>query len=327
MTDYFLFLLSVCGLVEKPALFHFYERPAPACSTPARAVFPVYHAASLFVNRKFVQIFSSPDPEICANFLKILLAFPSAIPYNNNCQEENTTTERKNELDKRIKYLMGLDTETANGLVVDDKLDLSQSLVYDIGWAITDKRGNIYKTRSFLIYEVFVAMKDIMQTAYYADKIPMYWEQVKSGQRKLVRLQTVKNAFWEDIKEFGVSAIFAHNARFDYKAMTNTIRWVTKSNKRFWFPRSIEIWDTLKMARQTIGQQKSYKNYCIRNGYMTKHKTPRVRLTAEILYRYISGNNEFDESHTGLEDVLIETKILVHCFRQHKKMDKKLFNS
>ena len=57
-------------------------------------------------------------------------------------------------MDKRKKYLLGLDTETCNGLMVDDKLDLSQSIVYDIGWAITDKKGHIYKTRSFLIYEV-----------------------------------------------------------------------------------------------------------------------------------------------------------------------------
>ena len=39
-------------------------------------------------------------------------------------------------MDKRIKYLMGIDTETCNGIVTDDKLDLSQSIVYDIGWAI-----------------------------------------------------------------------------------------------------------------------------------------------------------------------------------------------
>lgn len=231
-------------------------------------------------------------------------------------------------MDRRIKYLMGVDTETCNGLVIDgDKVDLSQSLVYDIGWAICDKRGNVYRTRSFLIYEVFVAMKDVMVSAYYADKIPMYWEQVKSGQRKLVRFQTMYNMFWNDIKEFGISAIFAHNAHFDYKALTNTIRGVYKSKKRFFFPRKIEIWDTLKMAKQTIGKQPSYKRWCEKHEYMTKHKTPQVRLTAEVLYKYISGNNDFEESHTGLEDVLIEIKIMAHCFRQHKPMEYRLFAS
>ena len=104
-------------------------------------------------------------------------------------------------MDRRINYLMGLDTETCNGILVNDKLDLSQSIVYDIGWVITDKQGRIYETRSFLIYEVFVAMKDVMSSAYYAEKIPMYWEQVKSGQRKLVKFSTMYNQFWEDVKK------------------------------------------------------------------------------------------------------------------------------
>ena len=200
-------------------------------------------------------------------------------------------------MDRRINYLMGLDTETCNGILVNDKLDLSQSIVYDIGWVITDKKGRIYETRSFLIYEVFVMMKDVMASAYYADKIPMYWEQVKNGQRKLVKFSTMYNQFWEDVKKYSVKNAFAHNARFDVNAM----------------------------ARQTIGKQKSYRKYCEINNFVTKHKVPQPRLTAEILYRYITGDVTFEESHTGLEDVLIETKIMVHCFRQHKKMEKRLF--
>ena len=232
--------------------------------------------------------------------------------------------KKEKTLDRRINYLMGLDTETCNGLEIDGKVDLSQSIVYDIGWVITDKRGRIYKERSFIIYEVFVAMKDVMQSAYYSEKIPMYWEQIKSGQRKLVRFQTMYDMYWNDVKEFGVKNSFAHNARFDLTALNNTIRWVTKSKKRWFFPYSMEIWDTLKMARQTIGQQKSYRKFCEMNGFMTKHRVPRPRLTAEVLYRYITGDVTFEESHTGLEDVLIETKIMVHCFRQHKKMEKRL---
>ena len=95
-------------------------------------------------------------------------------------------------IDKRINYIIGIDTETCNGIVVDDKLDLSQSLVYDIGWVVADKQGRIYQKRSFLIYDVFCGMSDVMQSAYYAEKIPMYWEQVKAGSRKLVRWSTMR---------------------------------------------------------------------------------------------------------------------------------------
>ena len=230
-------------------------------------------------------------------------------------------------MDKRINYLIGLDTETCNGIMLDSgKLDLSQSLVYDLGWAVTDKRGKIYKTQSFVIAETFLGMKDVMKSAYYAEKIPNYWKDIKSGKRILASFWTVRKAFQNDLKEYGVKNVFAHNAGFDVRALNNTIRYLTKSRFRWFFPFGIEIWDTLKMARQTIGKQKSYIRFCVNNNYLTNHKKPQVRLTAEILYRYISKDNNFIECHTGLEDVLIETKIMAKCIAQHKKMEKRLYS-
>lgn len=228
-------------------------------------------------------------------------------------------------MDKRINYLMGLDTETCNGFLIDNKLDLTQSLVYDIGWAITDKRGRIYKVRSFVVREIFCGLTEAMNSAYYSDKIPQYWKDIKEGRRSLLNFATIRKYFLEDIELYGVKNVFAHNASFDVKALNNTIRYLTKSKYRWFFPWSVTIWDTLKMARQTIAKQKSYQIYCIKNNYLTKHKNPRVRLTAEILYRYLTGDENFVESHTGLEDVLIETKIMAHCFRQHKSMEKRLY--
>lgn len=177
----------------------------------------------------------------------------------------------------------------------------------------------------FVLYETFVGMKDVMTSAYYAEKIPNYWNEIQSGQRKLVSIWTAWKAFKDDLKEYGITNVFAHNAGFDVRALNNTIRYISDSKFRFFFPRSVEIWDTLKMSRQVIGKQKTYIRFCNENGYMTKHKVPQCRLTAEILYRYISGIEDFDESHTGLEDVLIETVIFAHCLRQHKKMEKRLY--
>ena len=39
----------------------------------------------------------------------------------------------------------------------------------------------------------------------------------------------------------------------------------------------------------------------------------------------ITMDTTFIESHTGLEDVLIEKEIFVRCMRQHKKMKKSIF--
>ena len=59
-------------------------------------------------------------------------------------------------VDKRKKYLIGIDTETCNGLVDENgKVDLSQSLVYDIGWQVVDKKGKVYKKRSFVADQYF----------------------------------------------------------------------------------------------------------------------------------------------------------------------------
>lgn len=208
------------------------------------------------------------------------------------------------------KFYMVLDTETANGL--DDPL------VYDIGFAIIDKKGQVYLEKSFVIYDTFVLMKDLMQTAYYAEKIPQYEEDLKNGKRKLVTLTTAQSIIAYTLKKFNVSAVIAHNMRFDYNALNTTLRYLTKSQKRYFLPYNTTIWCSLAMARTTIGKQKTYQLWCKENGYVTRNDQPR--LTAEILYRYITDNNDFIESHTGLEDVLIEKEIFAHCIRQHKKM-------
>ena len=49
--------------------------------------------------------------------------------------------------------------------------------------------------------------------------------------------------------------------------------------------------------------------------------------SAENLYRFIIKDPTFIEAHTGLEDVMIEKEIMAYCFRQHKKMRKKLWEN
>ncbi len=218
-------------------------------------------------------------------------------------------------IDRRKSYYIVFDTETANGL--------NDPIMYDLGFAVIDKKGNVYETHSFVIREVFYGMKDLMQSAYYAEKIPRYKKQIRNGERKVVSLFEARKVFSEVVKKYNVKVAIAHNARFDYRSTSTTQRYLTKSKYRFFLPYGIELWDTMKMANDTICKQKTYRKWCYRNGYVTKNN--QVRKTAEVLYRYISGNYDFVESHTGLEDVLIEKEIFVHCLRQHKPMRKKCF--
>ena len=231
----------------------------------------------------------------------------------------------KERIDKRKKYIAVVDTETANGFMENGKINLFYSLVYDYGYIIRDKAGNILVARSFAIAEIFLD-KELMSSAYYAEKIPQYWEEIKSGKRQLVKFSTMRKIFLADCKKYNVSTVTAHNANFDVRALNNTIRLLTGSNCRYFFPRKFEIWDTLKMSRDVFGQLKGYRNYCVDNNYMTKHKVPQIRCTAEILYKYISGNDDFIEQHKGIDDVLIESEILTYCLKSHKKMRKRLYN-
>lgn len=229
-------------------------------------------------------------------------------------------------MDRRKKYYMMIDTETCNGIATEDGLDLTQSLVYDIGCAIVDKRGNTYDEQSFVIIETFIGMKDVMKSAYYANKIPMYWEDIKNGKRQLVRLHTARTIILNMMKKYDAKIMVAHNAGFDARSLNTTERYISKSKYRYFFPYGYEWYDTLKMAKDIYGNQPSYRRYCERHGYMTRHRVPRPRMTAEILYRYLTGNEDFEESHTGLEDVKIESQIFAQCMRQHKKMRKALYN-
>ena len=231
-------------------------------------------------------------------------------------------------IDKRRRYYLMVDTETCNGIVEEDgKLNLAYSLVYDLGLAIIDKHGNVYEQESLVISDTYYGMTDLMQSCYYKEKLPRYDEEIEQGTRQVVSYYMAQKIVKALMEKYDTNIVIAHNAGFDNRATNNTQRYLTKSKYRYFFPYGTEIWDTLKMAMDTICKQKTYIAWCERNGYMTNHSKPRPRATAEILYRYISGNEDFVESHTGLEDVMIEKEIFAHCMRQHKSMRKKLFEN
>ena len=234
----------------------------------------------------------------------------------------NLSKEREEEIKMaKKKFIMVLDTETANGMMINGKLDLSYSLVYDIGFTVIDKKGNIYCQGSLAIRDVFCGMRDVMKSAYYAKKIPKYWEDIKAGKRDLVSFMWARKIILDTMKEYGITTVAAHNASFDIRALNNTIRYITKSEKRYFFPYGTEIWDTLKGATNTICKQKGYIAFCEKNKYLTAHKIPKARATAEILYKYISGNYDFIEEHQGLSDTEIEARILVQILKQHSKKE------
>lgn len=201
--------------------------------------------------------------------------------------------------------LIVLDTETTNSL--DDPF------MYDIGWSVCDTDGKVFLSRSFVVEEIFMDL-ELMASAYFAEKRSQYWDDIINGSRTMAKLYEIRSQLRADCEAFDISIISAHNASFDYRAMQYTQRFLTCSRYRWFVPYGVEMWDSLKMARKIFGKDADYKRFCIENGYMTSQNS--VRLTAEILYRYISGKHDFVEAHTGLEDVQIEKEIFAECWRR-----------
>lgn len=227
-------------------------------------------------------------------------------------------------IDRRHVYGIVLDTETANTIQNENGLDMTNVLFYDLGFQLVDSHGRTYgKKFSFVNSDIFTHEAELMQSAYYAKKIPQYRADLASGKRILANTYEIRKALVDLINKYDCKFVCAHNARFDYNSLNNTQRWTTKSRFRYFLPYGLEWWDTLKMARSVMGKMPTYQRFCAENGYTTK--TGKPRFTAEICYRFITKDNTFVESHTGLEDVEIETEILRYCHRQHKAMKKKLW--
>lgn len=226
-------------------------------------------------------------------------------------------------IDRRRNYVMVLDTETCPIDKDFEGVAPWNMFTYDKGWAVTDHYGRIYETKSYVNADIFLNEKELMKSAYYAKKIPMYWEDIKNGKRILTSFYNIHKDFIETLKRYNITEIYAHNMRFDFGTLNTTYRWLTKSKYRYYFPKNAEICDTLKMARQIIAPMPTYKKFCKENGFLTKDNKPQLK--AEVIYKFISKDLDFVESHTGLEDVLIETQIMAYCYRQHKKMKRTLF--
>ena len=214
-------------------------------------------------------------------------------------------------IDHRKKYILVLDIETAN--------DIDDALAYDLGFAVADRKGNIYEMHSLMIGEMFINHAEMLKSAYYADKIPSYWKDYAKGDRKMVSLLTARKMIYGIMKDYRITEIFAYNASFDYNGLNRTLRYLTKSKYRWFFPYGTKVNCIWNMACQTILQQKAFFRFALENGLVKDNGI--LMTSAEAAYRYICKDNNFTEAHTGLEDVKIETAILAKCFAQHKPMD------
>jgi DNA polymerase III epsilon subunit-like protein len=187
-----------------------------------------------------------------------------------------------------------------------------------VGFSVINDEGKTLEKHSYVVADIFLD-KDLMDVAYFKDKIPTYWEDIKAGKRMLRRFATVRAIVRDVMAQYNINTVIAHNMRFDYCSTNTTQRYLTCSKWRYFFPYGTKFVCTLKMARATFNKDEKYIAFCEENNFVTKHGKPQ--LTAEVIYRYLTNNVEFVESHTGLEDVEIETEIFFACIQANPTVD------
>ena len=257
----------------------------------------------------------------------------------------------------RKLYYLTLDTETAtlpfvNELALDSKakqtISIAKPLVYDIGWTISDRNGNIIKRENYLIQETFF-VPNIFNTAYYKDKRPQYMKLYSEGKIKAATWNEVIEILLADLET--VNFVTAYNACFDFKkAIPFTERYIyhlysenynkweewqkkrcidilengnhTK-NEKYLVPvfelrgneyPLIDIW---ALACDRLLNTNKYRKYCCDNNFFTDSKK-FFKTSAEVSYRYLMKDNDFIESHTALSDAEIETFILAKALKRGK---------
>ena len=216
-------------------------------------------------------------------------------------------------IDKRKSYKMMIDVETVG---------VGEKAVFDIGFAVFTKKGEILEERSYLIKEVFEDYER-MKKAYYFKKYPEYIAGLATGEFTLVPWVEAMKDMMSLIKEYNIKEVLAYNLQFDLGAIEYTNQELR--GKRFGLFDDMKKTCVWGMAVETICQQKSFSKYCQKHGLITE-SGKFYKTSAEVAYKYLINNPDFEEEHTGLEDSLIEVQIYVRNKRQKKKMSGGIIN-
>lgn len=217
-------------------------------------------------------------------------------------------------IDKRKKYLMVLDVETTNNNM--EKGAKNDGLVYDIGFVVCDKQGNIYCKRSYAVQEIF-DWTELMSTAYYYKKLPKYYERLANNKMYKNSIWHIRKVIKEIMQIFNITEVYAYNANFDYTTLNNTVRYLSGSACRWFFPYGTQICDIWNIACQVLGTQKTFQWENIRNA------NNNLITNAERMFGYCK-QIDFEEEHTGLADAVVESQILARCFKSHNSINKKI---
>ena len=193
-----------------------------------------------------------------------------------------------------------------------ETIGLNEKLIYDLGMVIIAKKGDaLYKAR-WIIDEVF-NMPNLSKKAYYGEKINTFYKNATTTPFKQARQE-----FRQIMEDYKVNTITAYNLQFDMSAIRQSSDFVGLNGKFLHY--AVDYFDLWNASCNSFFQQKYFQKLAVEKNWLTNKGN--FRTSAEIAYRYITGEHDFIESHTALEDAEIESIILQEICRQKKGYQK-----
>ena len=188
--------------------------------------------------------------------------------------------------------------------------------VYDIGYCIHNKRGEIALERNWLVEENFTDPAKMMGAFYAGKHFTHYARMLQDGEVRLTPWAEIVATMRADFLVHGVNVVAAYNAGFDFRVLAQTHRELAGEGKML--TDAVKILDIWQFACETKLSQKAYANIARAMGWVSP--AGNIKTGAEFAHRYCSGDHSFIEDHTALSDARIEVEILAECFRQKKRV-------
>lgn len=194
---------------------------------------------------------------------------------------------------------------------------------YDIGYVVGNKSGEILCGKSFaLMPAVWDNIQYKIKTMNVEGLAPAH-EMAHKNIKEILCTDNEKynklfdnhkffGEFLTDITKYGIKRVWAYNCTFDKGALT---RLFTEEQNAI-VNNLVTFCDIIPAILYTKLLNKEYIEWCKKNGYLTAKGN--VQTKAEVVYRYLTGNDEFMEEHTGLADCKIEYEILLNAMKETK---------
>lgn len=214
-----------------------------------------------------------------------------------------------------------------------EKIDLTQNVIvldvegtstarpYNIGYIVADLQGNVISKRSYALPEcIWENLTSCMQCEEMTHKniqdiLADFGKPKELRKYTYITIENFKKILYHDIAVYNIREIWAYNCPFDKGSLNRLL-----GSEFIILDNFVAFYDILPAITTTKLMSKSYVKYCQKNGYVTEKGN--IMSKAEIVYRYLTGNNNFVEEHTGLADVQIEYQILLTAINSHKNFDK-----